>query len=167
MTVTSSNMVFSTSSKIMNNGTLTLGSGWEYKLLKEDGTETTETNFPELTKGTISNENITVGFDLNGGIGKAPSSETNKKCGDTITIGNQKPIKIGCNFIGWTDGFKIYHPGDEYTVSINIELKALYDGPSCGFDEGSAIIATIVTSVLLAMLAFFIILIGRRRRDDE
>lgn len=56
-----------------------------------------------------------LGYNLLGGTGNLPKN-TNVEAGSHITISKEVPVLDGYYFTGWSDGKKIYQPGDEYVM---------------------------------------------------
>ena len=97
-----------------------------------DGT----TTYRDGATYTVGNSDVTfqavwttlynVNYNLNGGTGTAPSSES-ATSGTTIAVNSIMidPLKTGYTFLGWSDGTAIYQDGSSYTMgSQNVTFTA-------------------------------------------
>ena len=72
-------------------------------------------------------KNCTVSYDLNGGAGTVPFTQT-YAAGATVTVSSVVPTKAGAKFQGWSDGNRIYQAGEqfiapEYDVVLTAQWK--------------------------------------------
>lgn len=47
--------------------------------------------------------------------------------GQVVTIPDETPEKTGYSFTGWSDGSRVYAPGDRFTVAEGVTLTAVWD----------------------------------------
>lgn len=73
--------------------------------------------------------NYTVTFDTDGGS-TAPSQQTNKNIGNTISISATAPTKTGYTFLGWKDAAgNVYPAGGSFIMGAgNVTLTAQWQG---------------------------------------
>ncbi len=88
------------------------------------------TDSNNMTQYTVPAAPYTVTFDKNGADGVAPTVIGNIVPGNTITLPkNFTMYKEGYTMIGWDiddDGTADYEPGDSYTPTADITLKAVF-----------------------------------------
>jgi uncharacterized repeat protein (TIGR02543 family) len=73
--------------------------------------------------------NYTVTFDTDGGS-TAPSQQTNKNIGNTISITSSEPTKSGYTFLGWKDAAgNVYPAGGSFSLGAgSVTLTAQWQG---------------------------------------
>lgn len=71
---------------------------------------------------SLGKASITVRFDANGG--SCAPSDIHTKENTEFEIPEEIPSKVGYSFEGWTDGLKIYAPGDKASFSGSTTLTA-------------------------------------------
>lgn len=78
---------------------------------------------------------LSVTYDGNGNTGGSePEDNTGYTSGATVTVkGNTGSLaKTGYTFRGWTDGTTFYREGDEFVITSDVTLTAVWDaGESC------------------------------------
>lgn len=77
----------------------------------------------------------TISYEINGGVGAAPSSQTQRTSGETLTIATYSGLKNGNRFISWNtaaDGSGTYYKaGGNYAPTTNLTLYAQWMGAYC------------------------------------
>ena len=129
----------------------------------------------------------TVSYDAAGGSSAAPSSFT-QGSGTIFLVDGYDGHRNGYTFEGWSDGTKIYQPGDRYTIGhSDIVLKAVWkekahfeeededdifrllnDGRISQSDSGLDFkwIVVAIASVALAVSAVMVVAVLKRRGDS-
>lgn len=115
----------------------------------------------EAPENTPDQQNCVVSFD-NNGHGNKPNNQT-VKSGNSITLPNL-PDEKGYSLFKWSDGKKLYYPGDYVMIDSNVTFIAMWKPTvntpsgkyvSVSFDNGGhgnyigSMTANVMTSVIL------------------
>lgn len=76
-------------------------------------------------------DTYTVTYEAGGGTGDVPTEGTYLS-GASVTVPNQGDLeREGYAFGGWSDGAKVYQPGETFTITADITLTAQWTGREC------------------------------------
>ena len=118
-------------------------SGWSTNQAEIKDKKARETSFIMPTNNVVIAANFDkvkhkVKYNLNGGQGKVSVQES-LPCGETFVITSDISRDA---FEGWSDGEKMYKPGDIYTVGdSDVTLKAVWKNIEAVIEENGAVIA--------------------------
>ena len=117
---------------------------------------------------TISAQTVklyTVSFDLDGGTmeGESGTVEMRLEDGAVITLG--EPVKDGYIFLYW-EGSR-YYAGDEYEVSEDHTLKAVWEKPAPAPYTGESILPLVYISLFAAASVCMAAVTARRRKENH
>lgn len=106
--------------------------GWGYSIIAYAVWQAGEIEPPE--------ESYTLSFDLQGGSATGGIPDVIGSYGFTFSITMKKPYKSGYTFQGWAtspSGQAVYQPGDQYTLTQNATLYAVWQSQGGGGTGGS------------------------------
>lgn len=118
--------------------------------------------------------NVTVRYELNGGSGSGYEVQTVKQ-GETFTV-MAAPSREGYTFTGWSDGSKLYQPGDAVTAVGDITLTAQWkenakpvktDVPKTGDEANLGLWTGLLVFSAVVILTVAVSLVNRNKKRNS
>lgn len=118
--------------------------------------------------------NVTVRYELNGGSGSGYEAQTVKQ-GETFTV-KAAPGREGYTFTGWSDGSKVYQPGDVVAAEGDITLTAQWkenvkpaqtDAPKTGDESNLGLWIGLLAFSAVVILTAAVYLVMKNRKKNS
>ena len=118
--------------------------------------------------------NVTVRYELNGGSGSGYEAQTMKQ-GESFTV-KAAPSREGYTFTGWSDGSKLYQPGDTVTAEGDITLTAQWkenikpaqtDAPKTGDESNLGLWIGLLAFSAVVILTAAVYLVMKNRKKNS
>ena len=118
--------------------------------------------------------NVTVRYELNGGSGSGYEAQTVKQ-GETFTV-KAAPDREGYTFTGWSDGSKVYQPGDVVAAEGDITLTAQWkenvkpaqtDAPKTGDESNLGLWIGLLAFSAVVILTAAVYLVMKNRKKNS